>query len=56
MVNTEDNTSIMNAKEHHSSAMIHGEPKNTTLKKIGLVILAVLFAGPLELLIILALD
>ncbi|OLS23068.1 MAG: hypothetical protein HeimC2_28080 [Candidatus Heimdallarchaeota archaeon LC_2] len=55
MVNhsTEENSSITLAKEHRSSARIEGEPRYTKLKKIGLVVLALLFAGPLELLIIL---
>ena len=41
-----DSSSIVDAKEHRSSAKIEGEPKYTKWKKIGLVILALLFAGP----------
>ena len=54
--NTEDSSSIITAKEHRSSAITGGEPKYTKRKKFGLVLLAILFAGPLELLIILLLD
>ncbi len=54
--NNEDRSSIISAKEHRSSSKIQGEPRYTKLKKFGLVILAILFAGPLELLIILYLN
>ncbi len=54
--NTEESSSIVTTKEDHLSAKIEGEPKRTKLKKIGLVVLALLFAGPLELLIILYLG